>query len=98
MYLDPPYFRKAQRLYRNHYAEANHARTVRLVQGKLRTHWIVSYDDAPEIAMLYKDRWQIKYALNYSAQTKRRGGELMFFSDAMTYPDTNNPTLFHRSM
>ena len=98
VYLDPPYFRKAQRLYRNHYAEADHARIARLVQSKLRAHWIVSYDDAPEIARLYRGRRKIRYALNYSAQTKRRGGELMFFSDAMTYPETNNPALFHRSM
>ncbi|PKM44704.1 MAG: DNA methyltransferase [Gammaproteobacteria bacterium HGW-Gammaproteobacteria-1] len=96
VYLDPPYFKKAQRLYRNHYAEADHARIAQLVQQKLKTHWVVSYDDAPEIAKLYKERRKIRYALSYSAQTKRSGGELMFFSDGLDYPKTNNPALFNR--
>ena len=94
VYMDPPYFRKAQRLYRNHYAEADHARIAKLVQTKLRARWIVSYDDAPEIAALYPKRRHIRYVLNYSAQTKRSGGELMFFSDKLKYPNTNNPALY----
>jgi DNA adenine methylase len=94
LYLDPPYFRKAQRLYRNHYAEADHARIANLVQTKIKTHWIVSYDDAPEITKLYLERRHIRYVLNYSAQTKRSGGELMFFSDKLQYPNTNNPALY----
>jgi DNA adenine methylase len=94
VYLDPPYFRKAQRLYRNHYAEADHERIAKLVQSKLKAHWIVSYDDAPEIAELYPERRCIRYALNYSAQTKRSGSELMFFSDKVQYPNTNNPALY----
>ena len=94
VYLDPPYFRKAQRLYRNHYAESDHSRISNLVQKKIKTHWIVSYDDAPEIAELYEKCPQIRYVLNYSAQTKRKGGELIFFSKGLRYPDTNNPALY----
>ncbi len=94
VYLDPPYFRKAERLYRNHYAEADHEQIANLVQTILKTHWIVSYDDAPEIAMLYPKRRHIRYVLNYSAQTKRNGNELMFFSDKLKYPNTNNPALY----
>lgn len=96
VYLDPPYFRKAQRLYRNHYAEGDHAQIAKLVQTKIKTHWIVSYDDAPEIMELYPNRRHIRYVLNYSAQTKRNGGELMFFSDELRYPRTNNPALYQR--
>ena len=96
VYLDPPYFRKAQRLYRNHYAEADHVRIANLVQKMRQTHWIVSYDDAPEIAELYPKQRCIRYVLNYSAQEKRSGAELMFFSDKLNYPDTNNPSLYQR--
>ncbi|MBD3618019.1 MAG: DNA adenine methylase [Chromatiales bacterium] len=96
VYLDPPYFNKAQRLYRNHYAQEDHARIARLVQKNLRANWVVSYDDAPEIEELYKDRRKIRYTLSYSAQTKRKGGELMFFSDDLDYPRTSNPALFKR--
>ncbi len=94
IYLDPPYFRKAQRLYRNHYAKSDHARIAKLVQKNLKNHWIVSYDDVPEIAELYKNAPKIRYVLNYSAQTKRNGGELMFFSKSLNYPNTNNPALY----
>lgn len=94
VYLDPPYFRKAQRLYRNHYAQTDHARIAKLVQAKLKNHWIVSYDDAPEITVLYSNRRSIRYQLSYSAQTKRNGSELMFFSDRLHYPNTNNPALY----
>ena len=97
VYLDPPYFRKAQRLYRNHYAEADHARIAKLIQTKLKTPWIVSYDDAPEIIAHYSNRRSIQYLLNYSAQTKRNGTELMFFSDKLHYPSTNNPALYQNA-
>lgn len=94
VYLDPPYFKKSQRLYRNHYQADDHARIAKLVQTKLKTHWIVSYDDVPEIAELYSECKCIRYVLSYSAQTKRNGGELMFFSDKLQYPNTNNPALY----
>lgn len=96
IYLDPPYFRKAQRLYRNHYAEADHARIAKLVHSLRETHWIVSYDDAPEILNLYPRKRRIRYALNYSAQEKRNGAELMFFSTGLKYPNTNNPALYRK--
>ncbi|QPD06362.1 MAG: DNA methyltransferase [Candidatus Nitrospira kreftii] len=96
VYMDPPYFHKAQRLYRNHYAEADHSRIAELALRMRSTHWIVSYDDAPEILRLYPKKRFIRYALNYSAQDKRSGAELMFFSNRLKYPDTNNPALFQK--
>jgi DNA adenine methylase len=94
IYLDPPYFQKAQRLYRNHYAKDDHARISKLVHSFRQIHWIVSYDDAPEIFQLYPKKRCIRYAINYSAQEKRSGAELMFFSDKLNYPNTNNPALY----
>lgn len=96
VYMDPPYFRKAHRLYRNHYAEADHARIANLALNMRHTHWIVSYDDAPEILTLYPKQRFIRYALNYSAQEKRYGAELMFFSNKLTYPATNNPAFYQK--
>jgi len=96
VYMDPPYFHKAQRLYRNHYAETDHARIAEVALRLKRTHWIVSYDDAPEILRLYARQRFIRYALNYSAQEKRCGAELMFFSKKLKYPATNNPALYQK--
>lgn len=94
IYADPPYFQRGQRLYRNHYDKDDHARIARLIQRKLSYRWIVSYDDTPEIACLYKKRRKIRYTLHYSAQTKRRGGELMLFCDALRLPRPRNPEGF----
>lgn len=94
VYLDPPYFHKGQRMYRNHYELKDHARIARRVQSELPYRWIVSYDDTPEIAKLYARRRQIRYTLHYSAQTKRRGKELMIFCGTLRLPNTKNPAQF----
>lgn len=94
IYIDPPYYQKGQRLYRNHYRPEDHARIADLVQTDLRYPWIVSYDDHTEIANLYADRRQIQYSLRYSAQRKRQGGELLIFSDGLQKPNTKYPGAF----
>lgn len=94
IYMDPPYFKNGQRLYRNHYRPDDHKRIAELVQSELRTPWIVSYDNHTEIAELYSKRRQIEYSLRYSAQTKRQGDELLIFSDGVTFPDTEYPGAF----
>lgn len=94
VYLDPPYYHKGQRLYRNHYQPSDHARIASLVQEVLPYRWIVSYDDTPAIAELYAERRQIQYSLHYSAQTKRQGGELIVFSDNLQLPEADNPARF----
>jgi DNA adenine methylase len=94
VYLDPPYFQKGQRMYRNHYVKKDHHRIANLVQKGLPYSWIVSYDDAPEIAALYSERRKIRYTLHYSAQVKRKGGELMIFCDGLRLPKTSNPAEF----
>lgn len=94
IYLDPPYFNKGQRMYRNHYEKDDHARIADLVQNKLNCRWIVSYDDTPEIAKLYASRRQVHYVLDYSAQVRRGGDELMIFCDALRLPKASNPAQF----
>jgi DNA adenine methylase len=94
IYLDPPYYHKGQRLYRNHYQPDDHARIARLVQNELPYHWVVSYDDVPAISSLYSERRQIRYNLTYSAQTRRSGGELMVFSDDLRLPGAENPARY----
>jgi len=94
VYLDPPYFHKGQRMYRNYYEREDHARIADLVQNELDYQWIVSYDDTPEIAKLYAGRRRVRYTLPYSAQIKRSGGELMIFCDALRLPKASNPAQF----
>lgn len=85
LYLDPPYFVKGEGLYDNFYEPADHA----LIAGemlKVEHPWIVSYDAAPEIIDLYPNLERTRYSLNYSANRRGRGSEVMFFSSRLSVP------------
>lgn len=85
IYLDPPYYVKGQGLYRNFYNHADHVEIMNTL-NKVNFHWIVSYDDSPEIKEIYSKYRQIEYALNYSAQCKMKGKEVIIYSDSLKLP------------
>lgn len=88
VYLDPPYFQKGQDLYLNFYEENDHARLARtLTELPPRVRWMLSYDSHPQIAALYRKFRGFSYTLNYTAQERTRGRELIFFSRGMRIPD-----------
>lgn len=86
LYLDPPYYVKGQGLYQNFYQHDDHAQVAELVKS-LNFPWVVSYDSAPEIIEMYEGLDHIKYDLNYSAASRYRGAESMFFSPLIQRPD-----------
>ena len=87
IYLDPPYYVKGAGLYRNSYKHDDHAQIARLLgSGRFRRPWIVSYDNADEIRMMYDYARSITYGLNYTAQQRYTGSEVMFFSERLTPP------------
>jgi DNA adenine methylase len=92
VYLDPPYFKKGQKLYENHYGRKEHAEIAGLVSTKIRQPWIVSYDAALEILELYKQHLSLQYHINYSAQDRYAGAEVIFFSRHLKVPKAQNPT------
>ncbi len=77
--VDPPYFNKGSTLYTNFYNPEDHAEIAKLLR-KLKSPWILTYDDASEIQKLYKNLPQYKFNLNYSAQVKKVGTELLITS------------------
>jgi DNA adenine methylase len=85
VYCDPPYFRQAGRLYLNHYQPDDHASVAKAVQ-KIKQHWIVSYDAAPEIISHYSTRRYFRYDLQYNAAQAYKGTEVFFFSARLTIP------------
>lgn len=91
VYLDPPYFVKGQDLYQNHYKRDDHTLIANLVKTEIRLPWIVSYDHAPEIAKMYEGSREIAYGINYSAQNRYKGAEIMFFSEGLNIPNVTNP-------
>lgn len=92
IYFDPPYFVKGKDLYMHHYLPDDHlavSETVADLPGPSR--WMVSYDDHPEIRRLYKSYQSVTYTLNYTAQERMRGSEVIFFSDDLVVPAPIKP-------
>lgn len=89
-YLDPPYYVKGKGLYINHYEHQDHIEVSKVVQNNIKTPWVVSYDNAPEIQAMYHTKSLI-YGINYSAQDRYKGSEAMFFSEKLKIPATDDP-------
>ncbi|HEX8819806.1 MAG TPA: DNA adenine methylase [Archangium sp.] len=86
LYLDPPYYVKGKRrLYANFYEHADHEKISKVIQTA-KLPWIVSYDDQPEIRLLYANRRCLAYGLQYSARDRYNGAEVMFFSPGLKTP------------
>lgn len=83
--LDPPYFGKGRELYTNFYTAKDHALLAHSVY-QIARRWMVTYDDAPEIRNLYKQFPMFSSKLNYSAQTKRVGAELLVLDPSLRVP------------
>lgn len=87
VYLDPPYYVKGQDLYRNFYSHNDHVEIMEALRGSEIRNWIVSYDNADQIREIYKDFRMIEYSLQYTAQQKKVGEEVMIFSNELRIPE-----------
>lgn len=86
IYLDPPYYVKGRKLYKNFYNHEDHEFISKILIRNREKKWIVSYDDVPQIRLLYNDLTPISYSLNYSAGAKGIGKEVMYFSNGVVPP------------
>lgn len=77
--IDPPYYVKGKGLYQNFFEHNDHYE-LRNVIRSLDRPWIVTYDNAPEINDLYHGFLPLSFDLRYTAQTKRRGNEVIMHS------------------
>ena len=77
--IDPPYFCKGSGLYTNFYKPDDHASLASKV-SKIKRKWMVTYDDVDEIRNLYSSFPMYTKNLQYSAQEKRIGVELLIAS------------------
>jgi DNA adenine methylase len=91
VYLDPPYYKKGQELYENHYEKKDHSKIASLVSSHISQPWIVSYDSTPEIMKLYEDQLDFQYSINYSVQDRYAGSEVIFYSSKIQVPLGQNP-------
>lgn len=94
LYLDPPYYVKGKGLYRNYYCHNDHVLIAKTIQRKdFRWPWVVSYDNTKEICDMYKESQSLSYGLNYTAQKRYIGNEMMFFSENLLIPDKGAPQI-----
>lgn len=92
IYLDPPYYVKGKGLYRNYYEHDDHVAIAKTIQAKsFKRNWVVSYDNAQEIRAMYEFSNLLTYDLNYTAQRRYVGNEVMFFSQDLVVPYSNRP-------
>ena len=91
VFLDPPYFKQGSSLYENHYDPEDHVRLSGVVRKRIKSNWIVSYDNHPEIRRSYKGCPKLVYSLSYSAARRYEGSEVMFFSDSLVVPRVRTP-------
>jgi len=83
--LDPPYFLRGPELYTNFYKSEDHVDLAKEVR-RLKRPWMVTYDDAPEIRKAYAGLPIYGSSLNYFAQEKRVGCELLVLSPQLVVP------------
>lgn len=86
-YLDPPYYVKGHKLYKNFYKREDHIRIANEMKSHRKSRWVVSYDDVPEIREAYRSFNPITYSPNYSAGQKTVGSEVIFLSDTLDFPE-----------
>ena len=88
IYLDPPYYVKGKGLYRNYYKHDDHIAIAQTIQNKkFKWPWVVSYDNTEEIHTMYRFSQSLSYGLNYTAQRRYVGNEVMFFNKNLVVPD-----------
>lgn len=74
--IDPPYYVKGKGLYQNFFVHDDHYRLYESVK-RIQHPWIVTYDETPEICGIYSEFSPQPFGLTYTAQTKRKGSEVI---------------------
>ena len=95
-YFDPPYYLKANSLYMNHYKDSNHKEVGEKIKSIQDIKWIVSYDNVPEIQMIYSECVKKEFSFKHTAYKIREGYEVLFLSRNIKQPVINdwNPLRF----
>ncbi len=95
IYFDPPYYLKSSTLYMNHYNDEGHKDISNKIKNIKNVKWIVSYDNVPEIQLLYSDYLQKEFTFKHTAYKSRVGKEVMFFSNNLKLPNIENWNPLH---
>ena len=87
VYLDPPYFKQGKSLYFNYYNADDHRVLFDYLCNIVNFRWVLSYDNVNEIRELYKCFDLYELQLNYTAQSVKKGSELLTHSRNLIMPE-----------
>jgi DNA adenine methylase len=90
-YLDPPYYHKAEQLYGYLFSEKDHI-SMRDYLINIRTPWMLSYDDAPEVRGLYNNRADIHGRVIDQTYSAHPVGGASFVGRELFFSNRNLPT------
>ncbi|MBX3100771.1 MAG: DNA adenine methylase [Salinibacterium sp.] len=82
LYVDPPYVVAGGSLYLNAFDDRDHAILARTMNERASDRWLLTYDDAPLVRDLYRERPIFEFELHYSAHRVGKARELLIASDA----------------
>ena len=91
VYMDPPYYSNADRLYMNSYSDRDHRSLAHYVRRQRILKWAISYDDTEFIRKLYQSASISHISLKYSLQKKQKATELIIAPLHLQLPDSNTP-------
>ena len=83
MYIDPPYVQAGSQLYLNAFDGRDHTALAAVVKTVEQAHWLMTYDTAPLIENLYRDYFQCRLELTYSARYPGQAEELLVASESV---------------
>lgn len=85
-FYDPPYIvNGADYLYLNDYQIEDHVTLARRI-ARLRTPWVVTYDEAALQHEMFENEHRIVYWLHYTSQNRYEGKEVMYLSGDLEVP------------
>lgn len=87
IFFDPPYYKKGASLYMNFYNHDDHVELSKKIMRLRKHNWIVTYDLVDEILSMYNSFEKRIYNLQYSAQRRYKGSEVIFFSKNINAPN-----------
>jgi DNA adenine methylase len=85
VYMDPPYFEKARRLYTFYFKDAEHERLAAFLKEDNGFKWIISYDDSAVARRLYPGPKHLLLK-SYSVHSAKTGRELVVASRGCRLP------------
>ncbi|MDI9314222.1 MAG: DNA adenine methylase [Hydrotalea sp.] len=82
IYMDPPYYEKGKKLYKNFYQHDDHVEIAAAV-ADITSPMIITYDNVAPIKEIYRDQNQSEIALNYSLNNtrKRSATEILIYKN-----------------